>query len=265
MNQKITVETKVKAPIEKVWECWTGARHIERWNNASPEWHTPRAINNLKLGGRFTTRMEAKDGSAGFDFAGTYTTIEECKKIEYRLDDGRMARIDFIDEEDGVAIIETFDAEKVNPAEMQKQGWQAILDNFKAYAESQSSGFRSILKATGAVFAGFVVVALLSTATDAILEKAGVFPSIGDGLFIPWMLALALAYRCIYTVLGGYVTARLSAEHARRNVIVLGSIGTIAGIAGAVYGWDLSQHWYPIAIAVTAYPLTWFGGWLRNR
>ncbi|HEY0908465.1 MAG TPA: SRPBCC family protein [Candidatus Paceibacterota bacterium] len=264
MNQKITVETKVKAPIEKVWAFWTEAKHIEKWNNASPDWHTPRAINNLKIGGRFTSRMEAKDGSAGFDFGGTYTTIEQFSKIEYRMDDGRMARIDFIDEEDGVAIVETFDPEKVNPAEMQKAGWQAILDNFKSYAESNGGGMKVVLKSAGAVFAGFVTVALLSTVTDMALEKVGVFPAPGEGLFITWMLALALAYRCVYTVLGGYVTARPSSQHARHNVVILASIGTVAGIAGVFYGWNLSQHWYPIAIAVTAFPLTWLGGWIRE-
>lgn len=265
MNQRITVEAKVKAPIEKVWEFWTGTRHIERWNNASPDWHTPRAINNLKLAGRFTSRMEAKDGSTGFDFAGTYTNIEEFKKIEYRLDDGRMVRIDFIDEEDGIAIVETFEIEKENSPEMQKMGWQAILDNFKKYAESNSGGLKSILKSTAAVFAGFVTVAVLSMLTDLVLEKTGVFPSAGDGLFVAWMLALALVYRCVYTVLGGYVTARLSSQHGQRNVLVLASIGTVAGISGVFYGWSMSAHWYPIAIAVTAFPLTWLGGWLRNR
>ncbi len=116
------------------------------------------------------------------------------------------------------------------------------------------------LKSIGAVFAGFLTVVILSVGTDAALESAGIFPSQEHGLFITWMLALALAYRSVYTVAGGFVTAQLSPFNPMKHVKVLASIGAAAGIAGVILGWNLSQHWYPIAIAVTGFPLTWFGG-----
>ena len=121
------------------------------------------------------------------------------------------------------------------------------------------------MKSTGAVFAGFLTVVILSVGTDAVLEAAGIFPSPEHGLFITWMLAVALAYRSIYTVAGGFVTAHLAPSNPMKHVKVLASIGTAAGTAGIIIGWDLSQHWYPIAIAVSAFPLTWFGGWLKTR
>jgi uncharacterized protein YndB with AHSA1/START domain len=136
---KITVETKIKAPIELIWNLWTEAKHIEKWNNASSDWYTPHAVNNLKIGGRFTYRMEARKGGEGFDFSGTYSLIEPRVKIEYRLDDGRVVRVDFIEEADGVAVIETFDPEDMNAPELQKAGWQAILDNFKSYVLKHNS------------------------------------------------------------------------------------------------------------------------------
>lgn len=262
MNQKITVETKIKAPIEKIWECWTETKHIEKWNAASSDWHTVRAINNLKLAGRFTYRMEAKDGSEGFDLAGTYTLIEPLKKIEYRLDDGRMVRIDFVEEDDGVAIIETFDPEDINSPEMQKMGWQGILNSFKVYTLSQNGKAKLLLTSIGAILAGFVTVFILSVLTDSLFEKLGIFPSTPDGILSPWMLTLALLYRCIYTVLGGYITAKLSPVKPLRNVVILGGVGTIAAILGLIGGWNLSAHWYPIALAITAFPLVWIGGWL---
>ncbi|MFZ4620586.1 MAG: hypothetical protein ACOYNS_08505 [Bacteroidota bacterium] len=123
----------------------------------------------------------------------------------------------------------------------------------------------TILKNIGAVFAGFLTVVILSVGTDAVLEAAGIFPSQEHGLFITWMLAVALAYRSVYTVAGGFVTAQLAPSDPMKHVKILASIGTAAGIAGVIIGWDLSQHWYPIAIAVTAFPLTWFGGWLKTR
>lgn len=123
----------------------------------------------------------------------------------------------------------------------------------------------SLLKSIGAVAAGFLVVALLSVATDFVLEKSSIFPSTSEhGLFVTWMLVLAFAYRSVYAVLGGYVTAILSPNNPSRHVMVLGILGTLGGIAGVVAGWNLSQHWYPIALAVTAYPLVWFGGWINN-
>jgi hypothetical protein len=118
----------------------------------------------------------------------------------------------------------------------------------------------------GAVLAGFLTVAVLSIATDTVLEKTGIFPPPSDqGLFITWMLLLAFAYRSLYAVAGGYVCAALSAENKKRQVTILGILGTAGGIAGVVYGWNMSDHWYPIALAVTAFPLTWLGGSLKQQ
>ena len=106
-----------------------------RWNNASPDWHTPRAENDLRVGGRFLSRMEAKDGSAGFDFTGIYDAVVPMERIAYTMDDGRKAAITFAPEGEGTHIAVTFDPESENSLEMQQSGWQAILDNFKKYAE----------------------------------------------------------------------------------------------------------------------------------
>lgn len=134
----ITVETAVDAPIEKAWECWTMPEHIMQWNNASDDWHTPSATNDLREGGSFTARMEAKDKSAGFDFGGMYTKVIEHRQIDYTMDDGRNVSVTF-DEHDGhTHVSETFDAELENSPEMQWQSWQAILDTFKKYTESQA-------------------------------------------------------------------------------------------------------------------------------
>ena len=131
----ITVETTVDAPIETVWKCWTEPEHIMQWNSASDDWHTPSATNDLREGGMFTARMEAKDQSVGFDFGGTYTTVIEHKQIDYTMSDGRKVSITF-DEHDGhTHVSETFDAESENSLEMQRSGWQAILDNFKKHVE----------------------------------------------------------------------------------------------------------------------------------
>jgi hypothetical protein len=119
------------------------------------------------------------------------------------------------------------------------------------------------LKSILAVLAGFLTVVLLSVATDAILESAGIFPE--QGLFVTWMLVLAFAYRTIYNVLGGYVTASIAPANPLRHAIILGCLGTVGGIAGTIVGWDLSQHWYPIALAVEAVPTCWLGGKLRER
>ncbi len=119
---------------------------------------------------------------------------------------------------------------------------------------------KSIFKSIGAVVAGFLTVALLSVATDYALEAVGIFPPIGDGLFVTWMLALALFYRSVYAVAGGYVTAKLAPRNPSRHVMVLAILGTIGGVVGVFAGWNLSAHWYPIALAVTAYPLVWAGG-----
>ncbi len=133
----ITVEATIDAPIEKVWEFWTTPEHIMQWNSASPDWHTPKAENDLREGGTFSSRMEARDGSVGFDFGGTYTTVIEHKEIAYTMSDGRKVRVTFDGQGDHTHVTETFDAESQNSPEMQKAGWQSILDNFKTYTEKQ--------------------------------------------------------------------------------------------------------------------------------
>ena len=132
----ITVETKVNAPVQKVWEYWTKPEHITKWCSASPDWHTPSATNDLRAGGNFTSRMEAKDGSMGFDFGGVYDTVKTNELIEYTMGDTRRAEIIFQSEGNSTRITESFEAESMNPEEMQRGGWQAILDNFKKYTES---------------------------------------------------------------------------------------------------------------------------------
>ncbi|KAA9333642.1 SRPBCC family protein [Adhaeribacter soli] len=132
----ITIETTVNAPVEKVWQFWTEPEHITQWNNASNDWHTPRAENDLRAGGKFLSRMEAKDGSFGFDFEGTYDKVKPNELITYSLGDGRKVKIDFTTNGSETKVAETFDAEDTNSAEMQRQGWQAILDNFKKYVEA---------------------------------------------------------------------------------------------------------------------------------
>ncbi len=137
-KKEITVEADVNAPIAKAWEHWTKPEHIVHWNNASDEWHTPKAENDFRPGGRFVCRMEAKDGSMGFDFGGTNNIIDEHKYIEYTLDDDRKVKISFSESGEGTHISETFEAEDDNPLEMQQSGWQAILYNFKKYSEAQT-------------------------------------------------------------------------------------------------------------------------------
>lgn len=132
---QITIKAIVNATPEKVWSFWTEPKHIVKWNAASDDWHTTKAENDLRVGGKFSSRMEAKDGSFGFDFGGTYTTVEPNTHIAYTLDDERKVTIDFKQKSDTVQITETFEAESENPMEMQRGGWQAILDNFKKYTE----------------------------------------------------------------------------------------------------------------------------------
>lgn len=136
---KITVETTVAAPIEKVWSAWTTPDDIQRWNAASDDWHTPSAAVDLRVGGTFSSRMEAKDGSMGFDFAGTFTKVVPHQLIEYSLGDHRAVTVEFLPAEGGVKVRETFDAENTHPVEMQRAGWQAILDNFARYAEGRQA------------------------------------------------------------------------------------------------------------------------------
>ena len=133
----ITVETVVNAPIETVWDRWTNPEDIVKWNNASDDWHTTRAENDLKVGGKFVSRMEAKDGSMGFDFSGTYDTIKRNELIEYSADDNRKVKISFSDANGKTKIIEVFEAENENSVAMQESGWQSILNNFKEYTESK--------------------------------------------------------------------------------------------------------------------------------
>ena len=134
-NTKITVKTTVNAPVEKVWMAWTEPEHITQWNNASDDWYTPYAENNLTVGGKFLYRMEAKDGSFGFDFTGTYDEVQPQKFIAYTLDDGRQVEVTFVGDGNSTEIGEIFEAESENSIELQQQGWQAILDNFKKYTE----------------------------------------------------------------------------------------------------------------------------------
>ena len=133
---KITVEATVNAPVEKVWKAWNDPQHIKNWCAASDDWHAPKAENDLRTGGTFNTRMEAKDGSFGFDFGGVYDNVKKNELIEYTMGDGRQVHVTFSPAGDQTKIVETFDAEATNPVEMQRGGWQAILDNFKKYTES---------------------------------------------------------------------------------------------------------------------------------
>jgi uncharacterized protein YndB with AHSA1/START domain len=132
---EITVSVIVNAPLQKVWQFWTLPEHIKQWNFASDDWHTPKAENDLQVGGKFLSRMEAKDGSFGFDFLGVYDEIKENKLITYTMVDGRKAKIIFINEGNAAKVIETFEAENENSIELQQGGWQAILNNFKKYSE----------------------------------------------------------------------------------------------------------------------------------
>ena len=134
-QESITVQTIVNAPIEKVWQTWIMPEHITRWNTASDDWHTPHATNDARTGGKFSSRMEARDGSMGFDFAGVYDSVVEQESIDYTMDDGRKVSVQFKPEGNRTRVVETFDAENTNPIEMQRAGWQAILDNFGKYTE----------------------------------------------------------------------------------------------------------------------------------
>jgi uncharacterized protein YndB with AHSA1/START domain len=133
---KITIEVKIAAPIEQVWNAWTNPRDITQWNAASDDWHTTAATVDLREGGAFLSRMEAKDGSMGFDFAGTYIKVIKNELIEASLGD-RILLVEFLNEADGVNVRETFDAEETHSEEQQRQGWQAILDRFKKHVEAK--------------------------------------------------------------------------------------------------------------------------------
>lgn len=135
MTSPIIINTTIEAPVEKVWELWTTPKHIKEWNSASVDWHTPVATNDLRPGGAFLSRMEAKDGSFGFDFSGIYDEVKEHEFISYSLADGRKVTIAFTGDDKTTTITETFDPENENSRDMQRDGWQAILNNFKAHAE----------------------------------------------------------------------------------------------------------------------------------
>jgi len=132
----ITVESVVKAPVEKVWKYWSEPEHIKKWAFASDDWHAPHVENDLRKDGQFKTTMAAKDGSFSFDFGGVYTNVQPNKVIEYTIGDGRKVKVLFSGNEIETKITETFEAESQNPIEMQRGGWQAILDNFKKHTES---------------------------------------------------------------------------------------------------------------------------------
>jgi len=129
------IETLIHSPTDKVWKYWTSPEHIIHWNNASEDWCTPSATNDLKVGGKFFFKMEAKDGSFGFEFEGVYSDVKEKKLIAYKLADGRQVAVHFSSEGENTKIVETFEAEEINTIALQREGWQAILDNFKKYCE----------------------------------------------------------------------------------------------------------------------------------
>ena len=131
----ITVEQIINAPVAKVWDYWTKPEHITKWCNASDDWHTPRAENDVRPGGSFVSRMEAKDGSMGFDFGGVYDDVKNHEYMAYTLGDGRKVKINFSANGNSTKVVESFEAENTHPEEMQRSGWQAILDNFKKYTE----------------------------------------------------------------------------------------------------------------------------------
>lgn len=134
---KITIETLVKADLNMVWAAWNNPEDIKQWNAASNDWHTTQSTVDLREGGKFSSRMEAKDGSAGFDFEGTYTRIVPQKIIEYRLEDGRDVKVEFAKGADGVLVRETFETESQFDRGHQHRGWQAILDNFARHVEAK--------------------------------------------------------------------------------------------------------------------------------
>ena len=137
-DSRIKIEAVIAAPVAKVWDNWTKPEHITKWNFAIDTWQCPSATNDLKVGGKYLARMEAKDGSFGFDFVGIYNEVINQKRLSYALEDGRQVTTDFESVSSGTKVTTVFEAEKENPVDMQKNGWQAILDNFKKYVESAS-------------------------------------------------------------------------------------------------------------------------------
>ena len=133
----ITVEATINEQVEEVWKYWTEPEHIKKWNSATEDWHTPFAENDLRVGGKFLSRMEAKDGSFGFDFGGVYDEVKLNEFISYTMGDDRKVRISFANKSNKTIVIETFEAEDTNSVELQQRGWQSILDNFKKYVEEK--------------------------------------------------------------------------------------------------------------------------------
>jgi uncharacterized protein YndB with AHSA1/START domain len=136
MNEKITVKTSVAADIAKVWNRWTAPEHIVNWNFASDDWHCPKAENDPRTGGKFSCTMAAKDGSMSFEFSGVYDEVIPQKKISYAMGDGRRVEVEFESKDGQTEVVESFDPEQVNSIELQRNGWQSIMDNFKKYVES---------------------------------------------------------------------------------------------------------------------------------
>jgi uncharacterized protein YndB with AHSA1/START domain len=135
MKNAITIHADVNAPVETAWECYTDPEHVVKWNNASPDWHTPDARNDLRTGGEFVYRMESKDGSEGFDFGGKYDDVKENELIAYTMGDGRRVKVTFKPSNTGTIVTVTFEPEQENSHDFQKAGWQGILNNFKEHAE----------------------------------------------------------------------------------------------------------------------------------
>ncbi len=138
MSNAITIQTTVNTPVSKVWEYFNNPEHVTKWNQASEDWECPKGTNDLQVGGEFVYTMAAKDGSVSFDFGGTYTDVKEFEKISYVMADGRKVDVTFKEVDGKTEIVETFDPETENSLEMQRAGWQSILDNFKKYSESQN-------------------------------------------------------------------------------------------------------------------------------
>lgn len=137
-DNAITVQNLVKKPIDKVWESWTSPEHITQWNQASPEWHCPKASNDVSEGGNFSFTMAAKDGSFSFDLTGVYSNVVKNAFLAYTFPDGRDVEVRFSEVADGVEVVQTFDPEHMNPLDLQRLGWQSIMDSFKSYTEGLS-------------------------------------------------------------------------------------------------------------------------------
>lgn len=136
-SKQIAVEAEINVPVEQVWDFYNTPEHIINWNNASEDWHSPSAVNDLRVGGKFNYRMESKDGKEGFDFEGVYHKIIPRKLIEYTMLDERKVKVEFFETDGSTKITVAFDPEGTNPIDMQRKGWQAILDNFKRYAQAE--------------------------------------------------------------------------------------------------------------------------------